>query len=87
MNFDNTPIEKTHLRFCKMLLEVNKKAANHATRAEMRRFHIQISIINLIFKYYIYLNGKEDIVKQALIISQELASKLTTQSTLITVNY
>ena len=70
------PIEKTHLRFCKMFLEVNKKAANHATRAEMRRFPIQISIISLILKYYIYLNGKESnsIVKQALIISQELGS-------------
>ena len=60
-----------------MFLEVNKKAANHATRAEMGRFPIQISIISLILKYYIYLNGKENnsIVKQALIISQELGSK------------
>ena len=60
-----------------MVLEVNKIAANHATRAEMERFPIQISIISLIFKYYIYLNGKENnsIVKQVLIISQELGSK------------
>ena len=43
----------------------------------MGRFPIQISIISLIFKYYIYLNGKENnsVVKQALIISQELGSK------------
>ena len=60
-----------------MFLEVNKKAANHATRAEMGRFSIQINIISLIFKYYIYLNGKENIsiVEQALMISQELESK------------
>ena len=80
MNFDNwnnTPIEKAHLRFCKMFLEVNKKAANHASRAEMGRFPIQTSITSLIFKYYIYLNGKEDnsIVKQGLIISQDLGFK------------
>ena len=59
-----------------MFLEVNKEAANHAARAEMGRFPIQISIISLIFKYYMYLNGKENnsIVKQALIIVQELGS-------------
>ena len=60
-----------------MFIEVNNKAANHATRAEMGRFPIQISIFSLILKYYIYLNGKvnNSIVKQALIISQELRSK------------
>ena len=65
-------VEKTHLKFCNMFLEGNKKAANHATRAEMGRFPIQISIISLIFKDYIYLNGKESnsIVKQALNIAR-----------------
>ena len=62
-----------------MFLEVNKKAANQATRVRDGTISvpIQISIISLIFKYYIYLNGKENnsIVKQALIISQELGSK------------
>ena len=50
-NWDRTPIEKTNLRFCGMFLEVNKRAANHATRAEMGRFPIQSSIISLIFQY------------------------------------
>ena len=60
-----------------MFLEVNKKAADQATRAEMGRFPIQSSIISLIFQYYKYMNDKEDnsIVKQALIISQELGFK------------
>ena len=53
-NWDNTPIEKTHLRFFKIFLEINKNAANHATRADMGRFPIQISIISLILKYYIF---------------------------------
>ena len=60
-----------------MFLELNKKASNHATRAEVGKYPLQITIINLIFKYYIYLKDKDDssVVKQALIISQDLGQK------------
>ena len=61
-----------------MFLELNKKASNHATRAEVGKYPLQITIINLIFKYYIYLKDKDDssIVKLALIISQDLGLKI-----------
>ena len=50
-----------------MFLGLNRKSSNHATRAEMGRFPIHLTIIKLILKYCnICLNSKEEtsIVKQ-----------------------
>ena len=76
--WDKTPIEKTHLRFCKMFLGLNRKASNHATRSEMGSFPLQIVITRHILTYYYYLNSKDDssIVKQALNIMHENCSKI-----------
>ena len=76
--WDKTPIEKTHLRFCKMFLGLNRKASNHATRSEMGSFPLQIVIIRHILTYYNYLNSKDDssILKQALNIMHENSSKI-----------
>ena len=76
--WDKTPIEKTHVRFCKMFLGLNRKASNHATRSEMGSFPLQIVIIGHIVTYYCYLNSKDDssIVKQALNIMHENSSKI-----------
>ena len=62
-----------------MLLGLNRKSSNHATRAEMGRFPIHLTIIKLILKYCMYLNSKEEtsIVKQALYISKETTSKFS----------
>ena len=72
--WDKTATEKAHLRFCKMFLGLNRKASNHAVRAEMGRFPLQITIIKHILNYVIYLNSKDDssIVKQMFLISQGL---------------
>ena len=35
--WDQTPIEKVHLRFCKIFLGLNRKASNFAVRGEMGR--------------------------------------------------
>ena len=77
--WDKTPTEKAHLRFCKMFLGLNRKSSNHATRAEMGRFPIHLTIIKFILKYYMYLNSKVEtsVVKQALYISKETSSKLS----------
>ena len=40
---DGYQIEKTHLQFCKIYLEVNKKASNTAYRAELVRFPLNIT--------------------------------------------
>ena len=46
--WDNTPIEKTHLKFCKRYLEISNKASNVASRSELGRFPlIIISIYTL----------------------------------------
>lgn len=77
--WDKTPIEKAHLRFCKMFLGLNKKASNHATRSEIGNFPVQITIIKQILNYYQYLNAKDDssVVKQALHIMHEISPKLS----------
>ena len=76
--WDKTPIEKTHLRFCKMFLGLNRRASNHASRGEMGSYPIQITILKHIYTYYQYLNSKDDstFVKQAFYIMLEHASKL-----------
>ena len=77
--WDKTSKEKAHLRFCKIFLGLNRKSSNNATRAEMGRFPIHLTIIKFILKYYMYLNTKEETsaAKQALYISKETSSKLS----------
>ena len=79
-SWEKTAIEKVNLRFCKLYLEINRKASNVASKLEMTRFSLQIPIMKRILKYYLYLNDKNDnsIVKQAYIISQELENKGST---------
>ena len=74
--WEQTPIEKVHLRFCKSL-GLNRKASNFAVRGEMGRTPLQIIIIEKILKYNLYLNSKDDntLVKQFLYISQILGKK------------
>ena len=43
-----------------MFLGLNRKSSNHATRAEMGRFPIHLTIIKSILKYSMYLNSKEE---------------------------
>ena len=42
--WDNSPLEKVHLKFCKRYLEVNNKASNLACRAELGRYPLLIAI-------------------------------------------
>lgn len=72
--WDNSPIEKIHLKFCKRYLEVNNKASNVACRAELGRYPILIAINQKIMKYFVYLNNKENdsIVKQSFLMSKNL---------------
>ena len=62
-----------------MLLGLNRKSSNHATRAEMGRFPIHLTIFKFILKYYMYLNSKEEtsVAKQAQYISKDTSSKLS----------
>ena len=72
--WDNTPIEKTHLKFCKRYLEISNKASNVASRCELGRFSLIIKIYKNILYYILYLLRKNEdaIVKQAFPTSLEL---------------
>ena len=69
-----SPAEKIHLRFCKQYLGLNRKASNLATRGELGRFRIQITLMKKALKYFSYLYDKDDnsIAKQAYLISAQL---------------
>ena len=73
-SWDNSGIEKTHLRFCKRYLEVHNKSSNVACRSELGRFPSIININNKILNYLNYLREKYEnsIVKQSLKISVDL---------------
>ena len=56
--WDQSPAEKIHLKFCKHYLELNRKASNSATRSELGRLPIQITLVKKSLKYYSYLFAK-----------------------------
>ena len=57
-----------------MYLELNRKALNSATRAELGRLPVQITLVKKTLKYYSYLSAKDEntIAKQAFLIAKEL---------------
>ena len=73
-NGTKSPDEKIHLKFCKHYLELNRKASNSATKSELGRLPIQITLVKKSLKYYSYFCGKDQntIVKQAFLISKDL---------------
>ena len=77
--WDNSPTEKTHLKFCKIYLGVGRKATNIACRGELGKFPLIVDIYKRLFKYrpITHLNSlpEETIAKQAFIISKDLYSK------------
>ena len=74
-SWDLSPIERTHLQFCKRYLEVHNKASNIACRAELGKFPLIIDINKKILSYLNYLHQKDEnsIVRQALDISIDLS--------------
>ena len=56
-NWDKLPIEKVHLRFCKLYLGVGKKASNITSRGELGKFPLIINIFKRLFKYITHLNS------------------------------
>ena len=69
--WDSSPIEKTHLHFCKRYLEVSDKASNAACRGELGRFPLIVGINEKTLNCIMYLFEKDEdfIVKQALLLS------------------
>ncbi len=65
--WDNTPTEKTHLKFCKLYLGVNRNASNIASRGELGKFPLLIPIFKRPFTYINHIIKLTDsnIAKQA----------------------
>jgi hypothetical protein len=69
-NWDKLPIEKVHLKFCKIYLAVSRKASNIAPRAELGKLPLIINVFKRLFKYITHLNSLPEtaIAKQAFLI-------------------
>ena len=50
-NWDKLPVEKVHLKFCKLYLGVGRKTSNIASRSELGKHPLIINIFKRIFKY------------------------------------
>ena len=72
-NWDKSPVERVHLRFCKLYLGVGNKSSNVACRGELGKFPLIINIYKKLFKYITHLNSLPEmtIAKQAYLISKD----------------
>ena len=72
--WENSQIEKVHLRFCKLYLGVNRKATNVTCRGELGKFPLLRTIKKNIINYFkhIYQLPDDSIAKQSLNISKDL---------------
>jgi hypothetical protein len=55
---DKLPSETLHIKVCKLVLGVHKKATNNAVRGELGKFPILITMLSLAIKYWWFLNDK-----------------------------
>ena len=53
---NESPFEKVHVKFCKMILGVKKHTSNIACRAEMGRFPLHLEMYVSMIKYWLRLN-------------------------------
>ena len=51
-SYDDHPLEKVHTKFIKYALGINKFASNHAIRAEVGRYPLEIKIYEKLIKYW-----------------------------------
>jgi hypothetical protein len=69
---DKPSSENIHVKVCKLILGVHRKATNNAVRGELGSYPLLISMLTLSFKYWWKLNqdcsfGSSSLVVQALI--------------------
>ena len=66
-------IKNVHVKFCKFLLGVNKRAVNLAVKGDLGRFPIGISCMLQAFKYWYQIQSSNNILfREALPVSQDL---------------
>jgi hypothetical protein len=76
-NWNKQPVEKPHLKFCKLYLSVDRKTSNYASRSELEKNPLIINVFKRIFKYVIHLNSLPEttISKQAILTPKDLFIK------------
>lgn len=70
---DSLDIEKVHVKFCKFILGVNKRAVNLAVKGELGRFPIGISCMLQALKYWFHIQTSNNgLLREALVVSENL---------------
>ena len=73
---DNINIEKVHVKFCKFILEVNKKVVNLAVKGELGQFPVSFSCIIQAFKYWYHLQeSSNSLLREASSVCRDLHNK------------
>jgi hypothetical protein len=74
--WDKTLTEKSHLKFCKIYLGTNRKASNNASRGELGKFPLLVTILKRMFTYIVHVNNlpESNITKQCFRLSETLCS-------------
>jgi len=74
--FNDSPFEKVHVKFCKMVMGVRKQTSNLASKAETGRYPLHIEILTNMVKYWLRLNKQ----KQETLIADALGANLDMQA-------
>ena len=82
---DKLPAENLHIKLCKLILGVHKKATNHAVRGELGSYPLFLTMISLALKYWWNLNmkclkGDNSLVIKALVDNRKHTSSFTWSS-------
>ena len=74
LNFlDSLDIDNVHVKFCKFLKDVNKRAVHLAVKGEFRRCPVGLACMLQAFKYWYHIQSSSNILLQeALAVSQNL---------------
>ena len=70
---DSTAIEKVHVKFCKFIMVVIKRAVNLAVKGELGRFPLSFSCIIQAFRYRYHLQETSNsLIQEAASVSKSL---------------
>ena len=70
---DSTAIKKVHVKFCKFIMGVNKRAVNLAVKGELGHFPLSFSCIIQAFRYRYHLQETSNsLLQEAASVSKSL---------------
>lgn len=70
------PLENIHKKFCRYVLEVNKRTTNIAVMGELGRYPLMLEVLLNMLSYYVRLLNSDDILlKEAFFVLEQLANE------------